>query len=256
MSAGSVAVVPQYGVRDMQEMANAISDSRLFGKITPAQAFALMLIAQAEGRHPATVAQEYDIIQDRPALKAVAALARFQHAGGTIQWLQRTDLIAEAQFSHQLGGQLVVCWTMERATKAQLTAKDNWKKFPAQMLSARVVAEGVRAVLPACLNGCYLSEEVQDFEPAEKPTPRAPKPAPRVEVQQAPPPDRVDELMRVSVLAELQALQVPRADLEPIMQCQKLGDMTVEQHAALVKMVHEIRARQAEDVGDRPGGEA
>jgi hypothetical protein len=32
------------------------------------------------------------------------------------------------------------------------------------MLSARVVAEGVRAVFPACLNGVYLAEEVQDFD--------------------------------------------------------------------------------------------
>jgi hypothetical protein len=32
------------------------------------------------------------------------------------------------------------------------------------MLSARVVAEGVRACYPACLNGVYLAEEVQDFD--------------------------------------------------------------------------------------------
>ena len=32
------------------------------------------------------------------------------------------------------------------------------------MLSARVVAEGVRAVFPACLNGVYLAEEVADFD--------------------------------------------------------------------------------------------
>ena len=32
------------------------------------------------------------------------------------------------------------------------------------MLSARVVAEGVRAVFPACLCGVYLAEEVADFD--------------------------------------------------------------------------------------------
>jgi hypothetical protein len=34
------------------------------------------------------------------------------------------------------------------------------------MLSARTVAEGVRAVFPACLNGVYLAEEVADFTPS------------------------------------------------------------------------------------------
>ena len=67
--------------------------------------------------------------------------------------------------SHPQGGECEITWSLERATKAGLTGKDNWKKFPAQMLSARVVAEGVRAVFPACLNGLYIAEEVQDMEP-------------------------------------------------------------------------------------------
>lgn len=32
------------------------------------------------------------------------------------------------------------------------------------MLSSRVVAEGVRAIFPACLSGMYTTEEVQDFD--------------------------------------------------------------------------------------------
>jgi hypothetical protein len=53
---------------------------------------------------------------------------------------------------------------MERANAAGLTGKATWKQYPDQMLSARVVAEGVRAVFPACLNGVYLAEEVADFD--------------------------------------------------------------------------------------------
>jgi hypothetical protein len=53
---------------------------------------------------------------------------------------------------------------MERANAAGLTGKATWRQYPDQMLSARVVAEGVRAVFPACLNGVYLAEEVQDFD--------------------------------------------------------------------------------------------
>lgn len=145
-------------------MAKAITKSGLFGIKSPEQAVALMLVAQSEGRHPASVASEFDIIQGRPALKSQAALARFQAAGGKIQWVERTDSKASAKFSHAQGGELLVEWTIEQARDAGLTNKQTWKQYARAMLSARVVAEGVRACYPACLNGVYLAEEVQDFD--------------------------------------------------------------------------------------------
>lgn len=159
-----VAVQQNFSVRDLQFFASTITKSNLFGIKDESQALALMMIAQAEGRHPATIAQEYDIIQGRPALKSMAALARFQRAGGKIKWLKRSEEECAAKFVHPLGGELEISWTFARAQAAGLTTKDNWKKFLIQMLSARVVAEGVRACFPACLNGFYLSEEVADFE--------------------------------------------------------------------------------------------
>lgn len=167
MNTNTLATTSQYSpipVSDIEKMASAITRSGLFGIKSQEQAVALMLIAQAEGKHPASVAAEYDIIQNRPALKSHAALARFQQAGGKIQWTSRTDDKAAAKFSHPAGGEVEITWTMDRAKAAGLTGKSNWKTYPAQMLSCRVVAEGVRAVFPACLNGTYLVEEVQDFD--------------------------------------------------------------------------------------------
>lgn len=149
---------------DIERMAAAVAKSGLFGIKSPDQAVALMLVAQSEGRHPASVAAEFDIIQGRPALKSQAALARFQTAGGKIRWITRNDEECAAVFSHPAGGTLQVSWTMERAHAAGLTGKQTWKQYPTAMLSARTVAEGVRAVFPACLNGVYLAEEVQDFD--------------------------------------------------------------------------------------------
>lgn len=157
-------VVHNQSVQDITAMAQAITKSGLFGIKQPEQAVALMLVAQSEGRHPASVASEFDIIQGRPALKSQAALARFQAAGGKIQWTSRGPTKCSAKFSHAQGGELEITWTMERANAAGLTGKQTWKQYPDQMLSARVVAEGVRAVFPACLNGVYLAEEVQDFD--------------------------------------------------------------------------------------------
>jgi hypothetical protein len=157
-------IVVNQSVSDIQAMAQAITKSGLFGIKTADQAVALMLVAQSEGRHPASVASEFDIIQGRPALKSQAALARFQAAGGKIQWVERTDSKASAKFSHAQGGELLVEWTIEQARDAGLTSKQTWKQYARAMLSARVVAEGVRACYPACLNGVYLAEEVQDFD--------------------------------------------------------------------------------------------
>lgn len=157
-------VVHNQSVQDITAMAQAITKSGLFGIKQPEQAVALMLVAQSEGRHPASVASEFDIIQGRPALKSQAALARFQAAGGRIQWTSRGPNKCSAKFSHPQGGELEITWTMDRANAAGLTGKQTWKQYPDQMLSARVVAEGVRAVFPACLNGVYLAEEVQDFD--------------------------------------------------------------------------------------------
>jgi len=71
---------------EMQGMAEAIAKSGLFGMKDTNSVLALMAVAQAEGLHPATAARDYHIIQGRPALKADAMLARFQAAGGKVDW--------------------------------------------------------------------------------------------------------------------------------------------------------------------------
>lgn len=152
---------------DMERMAAAIAKSGLFGMKTADQALALMVVAQAEGRHPGSVASDYHIIQGRPALKADAMLARFLAAGGKVQWTDYTDKRVAAVFSHPSGGSVEIDWTMERAVAAKLTGKDNWKTYPRQMLRARVISEGIRTVYPGVAVGIYTPEEVQDFTPGQ-----------------------------------------------------------------------------------------
>ena len=155
----ALATIP---TSEIQIMARVMGP--LFKK-KPEDMFALMLIAQAEGKHPAIAAQEYDIIEGRPSINSRSTLARFQGSGGRIEYVERTDSKCTINFEHPQGGKLTITWTIERAQKAGLNGKDNWRKYPAQMLAARAIAEGVRALYPACLSGLYTSEEVQDFEP-------------------------------------------------------------------------------------------
>ena len=156
-------------VSDMQTMAVAVAKSNLFGMKTPDQALALMLIAQAEGMHPAIAARDFHIIQGHPALKSDAMLARFQMAGGKVEWTCYTDSKVEGKFSHPAGGTVTIDWTMERAKAAGLGGKDNWKNYPRQMLRARVISEGIRTVFPGRVTGFYCPEEVQDFDAPKQP---------------------------------------------------------------------------------------
>jgi hypothetical protein len=144
-------------------MAVAVVKSGLFGMKTVEQATALMLIAQAEGYHPALAARDYHIIQGRPTLKAETMMARFQQQGGKVEWKTLTDTEVTAVFSHPSGGSASITWTFEQAKKAGLTNKDNWKNYPRAMLRARVVSEGIRTVFPGVVLGVYTPEEVQDI---------------------------------------------------------------------------------------------
>lgn len=154
----------QYSVSDMERLATAIAKSKLFGMKTPEEALSLMAIAQAEGLHPAIAARDYHIIQGRPTLKADAMLARFQKAGGKVEWHTYTDDCCDATISHPQGGTVRVLWDMERVKKAEIKNIDMYRKYPRNMLRSRVVSEGIRTVYPGVVVGTYTPEEAEEFE--------------------------------------------------------------------------------------------
>ena len=185
-------------LNEVKEMAKHATASNLFGMPNAESAFSLMMLCQAEGLHPMQAMRKYHIIEGKPAMRAEAMLADFQSNGGKIQWIERNDKKCSAKFSHPLGGELTVEWTIERAQQAGLTQKKNWLRYPCQMLAARCVSEGVRAVYPAVVCGIYTPEEVQDF------TTEAPKPAEAEPVKpEEPKPTKIETLKAEAVEAEI-----------------------------------------------------
>jgi hypothetical protein len=155
--------------QDMQSMAVAIAKSGLFGMKNESEVLALMAVAQAEGLHPATAARDFHIIQGRPALKADAMLARFQNAGGRVDWTKYADDEVTGVFEHPRGGSVTITWTIEQAKSIGLVKPGSgWVKFPRAMLRSRCISEGIRTVFPGSVTGFYSVEEVQDFEPKTK----------------------------------------------------------------------------------------
>lgn len=152
---------------EVQAMAAAAANSKLFGVKTQDEALALMLLAQAEGLHPMRAVQQYHIIQGRPAMKSEAILARFQEAGGVVRWLVSNEQEAKATFTSKAREEITVHWTIERAKQAGLAGKDNWRNYAPQMLRARCIAEGVRAIAPGCILGMLSTDEAEELQRVE-----------------------------------------------------------------------------------------
>lgn len=188
----SPAMIPY---SDIAQMGRVMAASKLFGIQNEQQAIALMLLCQSENMHPAVAMRDFHIISGRPALKADAMLARFKAAGGRVRWNEYTDECVSATFTAPDGDTITVDWTPERVKKAQLGGNAMHQKFPRQMLKARCISEGIRAVYPGVLSGLYAPEEVREFTTlAETSGPNLPPPEPEL-------PD-VDDL-----LADLDACQ-------------------------------------------------
>jgi len=198
---------------EIAQLGDAIAKSGLFGIKTKDQAIALMMIAHAEGRHPALAARDYDVIQGKPAKKSEAMMRDFIQAGGKVEWHTLSDTKADATFTHPQTGSVRIDWDMARASTAGFAGKDNWKKFPRSMLRSRVVSEGVRTIWPLATSGMYVPEEAADFtgqtidhtdaddetpaapmRAAAATTPRAPRVAEKTEA-----PQRTEEAWRVWV---------------------------------------------------------
>lgn len=153
---------------EMRQMADAMAKSKLFGMKSPDEVVALMLVAQANGQHPAAAARDYDIISGRPSKKAEAMLRDFIAAGGSVQWHRLDNECAEATFSHPHGGTVRIDWDMRRAREAGLGGKDMYRKFPRQMLRSRCISEGVRTVYPVATGGMYAPEEAEAMPRVER----------------------------------------------------------------------------------------
>ncbi|MGA1081260.1 MAG: hypothetical protein ACO3WK_12955 [Steroidobacteraceae bacterium] len=229
-------------VDQIERMAVSVARSGLFGVKNPDQAMALMLIAQAEGLHPAIAARDYHIINGRPALRADAMLARFQNAGGKVEWGEYTDTKVSGKFSHPSGGSVDIVWTTKMAQDAGLTKNPTWRSYPRQMLRARCISEGIRTVFPGVVVGTYTPEEVQDMEPVRQP-PQRQTAEPQM-VEEVVEPVDVDALIQKCTLTStLEGMELWRDEIRRVPK----GPDRERLMAAVKRRVEEIKAQmQAE----------
>lgn len=183
--------------------------SGLFGAKSPEQGIVIALTCMTEGLTPLEFVRTFDIVEGKPSKKSAAMQAEFQRHGGRIEWLESTGEKCAARAYHpdycpngwtltrtlkelEESG-VATCWDKEARTKK---LKDNYRRSPAQMLRARVVAELVRMIDPSINAGLYAPEEIEEDERERPAAPSWSQPAAAPEEQPPEQPKGKPELSR------------------------------------------------------------
>ena len=215
ITTNDLAVVPQQNIGGVYDRINdpmlaiktlgmSIFKSGIFGLDKPEQGEILAMQCLVEKKSPLELARTYHFIQGQLAIRSDALLAKYQMSGGKVDWITRTDKLVEAKFERNGQSAHIVASIDEYVANGTALGKDgklkdNWKKWPRRMLTARAVSEGVRLIAPECCFGTYTVEEL-DAGKTVNVTPSKPKTLD----------DIVPEEMRPAALRVLQSVgQVP-----------------------------------------------
>lgn len=156
----------------------------------PGEATAAILAGSEVGLSPIAALNAFDVIQGRPAPKALTLRALVQSQGHEV-WVESATPSRCVMRGRRRGSDVVQEseWTITRAASLKLTNKPNWQNQPQAMLIARATSEICRLVAADVILGVpYSAEEIADEQPgpttilrrAETPSdPESPAPAKR-----------------------------------------------------------------------------
>uniref|UniRef100_A0A6M3KX87 Uncharacterized protein n=1 Tax=viral metagenome TaxID=1070528 RepID=A0A6M3KX87_9ZZZZ len=188
MSGNELSVYDRFSSPDayLESLGKAIMHSEMFGCTNASQGKILALECAARKAPPMSLAERYHIIKGKLSMKADAMLADFRtKVGGSHHVNARTPQAAEIQLSRgdetqlfrltweeaqqepfvYLGAESTVVEKLANGKQGDLTIKPKYRtpRSRMQMLWARVVSDGVRAMAPEVVAGYYTPEEVSDF---------------------------------------------------------------------------------------------
>lgn len=158
------AVLAAYERMDlMYRLAQRISSTEMVPKALrgrPNAALAVMIYGHELGLEPMTALREVFIIEGTPSCSAKLMRALIYRAGHQLRFVEVSSrrVIVDGERNDGLGSARVI-WTIEDARVAQLTAKDVWKRYPRQMLTARATSELARLIFSDTTIG-YTPEEL------------------------------------------------------------------------------------------------
>lgn len=151
-------------MNDLQTAATALHSSGFFSDVkTQAQAMVKVMAGAEIGLPPFASMTGIHIVQGKPVIGAnlIATLvkndprydyrvARADSASCILEWYENGKHVGQSIFS------------MDEAQAAGLTGKDNWRKYPSDMLFARALTRGARRYAPGIFGGApvYTPDEM------------------------------------------------------------------------------------------------
>lgn len=174
-------IIPINGMEDISRLGVAVAKSGWFGSIGQSTGEMIAMTMLQERISPVTFKKKYHIMSDGSlSVASRAIVSAFKRAGGKMKLHEVSKDKCDITFVYD-GNELRYAVTLQEfidngvAVSAKTGAlKDNWAKFPMDMLYARCCSSAIRKVCPEADDGLYTSEEVADFDDASD----APRPEP------------------------------------------------------------------------------
>lgn len=199
----AVAVAPQGGVaqsntipirswEDISRMGIAVAKSGWFGPISQSTGELIAMTMVDERIGPAKFKKKYHIMinpktgECKLTIVTRSTVSSFKMLGGKMKLHEVSDDKCDITFIYG-GNELRHCVTLQKfidngvAISSNGALKDNWAKFPGDMLYARCCSFAIRKVCPEADDGLYTTEEVADFDDAPA-APREPVKIDKTEV--------------------------------------------------------------------------
>lgn len=163
-------------MRELRELASVFIESGAFPDIKSlAQAQVKILAGQELGFSPIVSMTGIHFFQGKVTIGSNLLASLIKDSGKyAYKVLQHSDAACEIAFYQVVGGEpkqlgTPVFYTIDDATKAGLLTKDNWKKYPKDMLFAACMRQGARRYCADILRGVTHDTDVEliDALPAE-----------------------------------------------------------------------------------------
>ena len=176
----AVPISPAFGIRPSVDLAAFVEEASAVHRIAqalsttsfvpkpyqgrPDEITAAILMGRELDIPPMAALQMFNLIQGRPTLSANAMRGLAMSHGVEFRIDEQTDTrVVMSARPPGVEKWTTVTWTIERAKRMGLTEKENWKKMPQDMLTARCTSQLCRLVAANVLIGLpYSSEEMQD----------------------------------------------------------------------------------------------
>lgn len=187
--------LPVATTADLYKIGELMAQTEMFGTKNPAEGFVIAAMCHQKGLAYIDYMQTYHFIKGKVSKRADAIQADFQRGGGKVRIVKRdaegavielekdgcaytsgclwADCLGEPYVYEGRESDVVAALAAGKRDALKVKAKYATPRSRMQMMWARAVSDGVRAVDPGSVQGAYTPEEIEDIEPVTA-APQAP----------------------------------------------------------------------------------